>query len=145
MGSTDNILISLEPKYAESILSGSKLYELRRRAVRVEKGTTVWFYSKKPEGAVVGYATVVGLHEASPKTLWRRYGGSAGISRVEFFEYFSELDVAFAMELKNSARLKRPVRLDELRNADGAFQPPQFFKRLSSSGTLFRTISEELS
>lgn len=144
MSSPDNILISLEPKYAESILSGSKLYELRRRAVRVEQGTTVWFYSKKPEGAVVGYATVVDVHEASPTTLWKRYGGSVGVSRTEFFEYFSELDVAFAMELKNSARLKRPVRLDELRKVDEAFQPPQFFKRLSRSETLFRTISSEL-
>ena len=144
MGSLDNILISLEPKYAESILAGSKLYELRRRAVRVEPGTTVWFYSKKPEGAVVGYATVADLHEASPKTLWRRYGSSVGISKAEFFDYLSELDVAFAIELKDSSRLKRPVGLDELRKVDEAFQPPQFFKRLSRDETIFRAISEEL-
>lgn len=145
MGSPDNILISLEPRYAESILAGSKLYELRRRAVRVEPGTTVWFYSKKPEGAVVGYATVAELHEASPAALWRRYGRNVGVSKAEFFDYFSELDVAFALELKNSSRLKRPVGLEELRKVDEAFQPPQFFKRLSKSETLFRAISEEVS
>lgn len=125
-----NILISLEPRHARNILSGTKKVELRRRAPRVLPGTVVWMYSKMPEGSVVGHATIKRIHEASPQYLWRRFKNQTGVSRAEFFEYFSHRSVGVAIELRDTRRLENPVSLKQLRSIDEFFQPPQFFKRL---------------
>lgn len=125
-----NILISLEPRHAQNILSGTKKVELRRRAPRILPGTIVWMYAKMPEGSVVGHAIVKEIHEASPNHLWARFKNDAGVSKAEFFDYFSSRGVGAAIELKNTKRLKNPVSLHDLRQLDSFFHPPQFFKRL---------------
>lgn len=140
----DNILISLEPRHAENILAGSKRVELRRRAIRVEPGTVVWMYSKLPKGSIVGSATVVRLRQASPTSLWRRYGRQTGITRAEFFEYFSETGHGFALELCDSTRLKEPLSLKMLREVNRAFQPPQFFKRLHPAEGILEAVSSAI-
>jgi predicted transcriptional regulator len=50
----DHILISLEPRHAESILEGRKRVELRRRTMNVTIGSTVWMYAKLPVGSIIG-------------------------------------------------------------------------------------------
>ena len=140
----DNILISLEHRHAENILAGNKRVELRRRAIRVEPGTIIWMYSKLPKGLIVGSATVVRLRQASPASLWRRYGRETGITRSEFFEYFSATGNGFALELSGSTRLKEPVSLKALREVDKSFQPPQFFKRLHPSEEILKAVSSAI-
>jgi len=141
MRGAKNILISLEPRYAESILSGSKIYELRKRAVRACPGTAVWIYSKIPEGRVVGWANIVALHSGSPAMLWRKCGSGAAVSREEYSLYFSHHKLAFALELDCASRLSRPIRLEELRSVDPAFQPPQFYKYLQDSDRVLKKIA----
>ena len=84
MSDADHILISLEPRYAESILERIKLVELRRRAMKVKVGATVWLYAKLPVGSIVGRATVRANHVLAPSTLWRRFGAVSAISRGSF-------------------------------------------------------------
>jgi predicted transcriptional regulator len=110
--------------------------------MRVEPGAVVWMYAKVPKAQIVGYATVVDLHVGSPSSLWRRFSTKVGISKKEFFEYFAESPSAFAMELKKTTRLKTPLSLSALREVESGFQPPQFFKRLSSDAQVFRAMSE---
>jgi predicted transcriptional regulator len=140
----ENILISLEPRHAENILIGTKRVELRRRQLHVEPGTVVWMYSKLPKGSIVGRATVLRTHKASPQTLWRRYGNSAGVSRAEFFAYFFERGSGFALELSETTRLSEPVTLKELRKLDSGFQPPQFFKRLNPGEGILQAMASAI-
>jgi predicted transcriptional regulator len=125
-----NILISLEPRHAKNILSGEKSIELRRRAPKVPPGTVIWMYSKKPEASIVGVVTVLAIHEASPSALWRRFKENVGVTRGEFFDYFESRDIGAAIQLGSAKRLKKPLSLEELKERDELFHPPQFFKRL---------------
>lgn len=127
---TCSILISLEPRHAQNILSQAKRVELRRRSLSVDPGTIVWIYSKLPEGSVVGFARIKEIHRASPRKLWDCFKSDVCVTRKEFFEYFGANDQGVAIELTGSVRLKNPVSLEALRQVDAAFQPPQFFKRL---------------
>jgi predicted transcriptional regulator len=52
----DHILISLEPRHAENLLDGRKRVELRRHAMNVSIGSTVWMYAKLPVGSIIGRA-----------------------------------------------------------------------------------------
>jgi predicted transcriptional regulator len=137
----DHILISLEPRHAENILEGRKRVELRRRAMNVSIGSTVWMYAKLPVGSIIGRAIVTAIHVLAPTTLWRRFGAVSGISRGEFFEYFADRDQGVALELSNCERLARAFDLEALRRFDRGFQPPQFFARLQHRASLLNAIT----
>ena len=137
----DHILISLEPRHAENILEGRKQVELRRRAMNVSIGSTVWMYAKLPVGSIIGRAIITAIHVLAPETLWKRFGAVSGISRGEFFHYFADRDEGVALELSNCRRLDRAFDLKSLRKFDHGFQPPQFFTRLRRHGSLLSAIS----
>jgi len=138
--SDENILISLEPRHAENILSGLKRVELRRRAMNVEPGSIVWIYAKRPVGSIIGRATVAKLHVLAPSRLWKDFGAVSGISKAEFFAYFSDRTQGLALELTNCQRLAKSFDLQALRRVSRQFQPPQFFSRLKQ-GPLLSAIS----
>jgi len=134
-------LISLEERFAEGILNGEKLVELRRRPMRLNAGTTVWMYVKVPVREVIGSAQVRSVHTLAPQTLWRKYGDVSGLSRAEFFDYFSGVERGFVLVLDNPVRLNNPVPLERLRILTDGFQPPQFFQHLATNGALVAAFS----
>jgi predicted transcriptional regulator len=142
MNEAAHALISLEERFAEGILNGNKLVELRRRPMRLAVGTTIWMYVKVPVGKVIGAAQVQSLHVWAPTTLWKRYGDVSGLSRTEFFDYFSGVARGFALVLSNPSRLPAPLPLERLRSLNDGFHPPQFFLHLPSDGALVSALSE---
>lgn len=132
----EQILISLDSRHAENILSGRKLVELRRRSMHVSPGATVWMYAKLPVGSIVGHAKVQSVDSSSPAQLWRRYGSVSGLSKQEFFDYFSGASQGVALVLREKTRLKNPLTLESIRQVDEGFQPPQFFARVTASHPL---------
>lgn len=148
MGNLQHLLVSLEPRHAESILAGHKRVELRRRPMNVSAGATMWMYAKLPVGSVVGKATVSAIHTLSPTTIWRRFGKDSGITRREFFEYFGASTQGVALVLGETIRLEKAISLKYLREAAGVFSPPQFFTWLQPEHPIFKatmfTASPEL-
>jgi len=140
MRGSEDIVISLEPRHAERILSGEKLYELRRRQMHLQAGTIAWLYVKRPVGAIVGHVTVLAVHHASPSALWSEVGHAAGVTRKEFRQYFAGSKAAFALELTEVVRLKKKIHLDEMRSVEPSFCPPQFFKRISPDSVLLNIL-----
>jgi predicted transcriptional regulator len=136
MTPSPHALISLEERFAEGILNGLKLVELRRRPMRLSIGTTIWMYVKVPIGKVVGSAEVRAMHSFAPETLWRRFGDVSGLSRAQFFDYFKGSQHGFVLVLEKPKRLPSPVSLERLRKLNGAFHPPQFFQHLDGQGPL---------
>lgn len=142
MNEATHALISLEERFAEGILSGEKLVELRRRPMRLPVGATIWMYVKVPVGMVVGSAQVQSLQSLAPATLWKKYGDVSGLGRAEFFDYFAGVARGFALVLRNPSRLPRPVPLEQLRLLNDGFHPPQFFQHLAGDGVLLSALSE---
>ena len=133
MQPTQHVLISLEERHATNILLGTKKVELRRRTMHIEPGATIWFYVKKPVGAIVGFAIVGTTYSASPTTVWRKYGAVSGLKKSEFMNYFDGAAIASAMALSGAKKLKTPVTLEALRAATpNGFHPPQFYCRLKT-------------
>lgn len=132
MRNEEHILISLTPRHAGNIFTGSKLVELRRRTMHISPGTTAWIYVKIPIGAIAGRVTISAVHTASPTSLWRRFGAVSGLSKSEFFDYFSGVTEGVALELVDAKELCRSISLASLREISSGFQPPQFFTRLIS-------------
>jgi predicted transcriptional regulator len=143
MRDEDPIMLSVSPEYARAILAGMKGVELRRRAPRIQSGTRAWLYSTLPVGEVVAVLTIEKVVEASLDELWKRYGRYAAISRPAFDVYFAGLNCGAALIIRDIQALKNPVSLHVLREG-GAFQPPQFYRRVRAGAPEARLCDGEL-
>lgn len=143
MSKMENILVSLEPRYAEKILDGSKRVELRRRKMHVSPGATMWMYAKLPVGSVVGNARIEHAASGSPNALWKSFGSISGISRAEFFSYFDGVNQGLALVLTDVVRLKKQLPLQDLRRRTGGFHPPQFFSRLQANHPILNAAATQ--
>jgi len=137
------IMLSVSPGYAHAILAGSKGVELRRRAPRISDGTRAWLYSTLPVGQVVALLTIETVIEAPLDVLWEMYGSHSAVTRDAFNAYFSGLDRGAALIIRDVQALKAPVSLSEIRQG-GAFQPPQFYRRMRPGSPEARLASSEL-
>ena len=122
------ILLSVKPKFANLIVEGSKLVELRR-TVPAQVVGTIAIYSSSPVQAIVALADVKETIEASPSRLWtiaKDNGG--GLTKAELIAYFESKKTGFALMLENVRVYSRPV------NPAKVFKPfsaPQSFRYLT--------------
>jgi len=139
-----DILISLTPRHAQSIFSGLKKVELRRKTMHIASGTKAWIYVTLPVGALVGNVEINAIHSLSPPVLWQRFGLVSGLSESEFFGYFDGVLNGTALELGKTTELSNSLSLKELRLISEKFQPPQFFCRLHEDSPILRAAVAEL-
>lgn len=128
--SKGDIVISVQPKFVERIVSGQKAAELRRRAPRIQPGCRVWIYTKAPEAMISICVTVDRIVTGSPQEIWRLHKSHLGVSRDEFESYFGRTETGCAIFFKKVEDVSPGVALSEIRSKSKGFHPPQFFKRL---------------
>jgi predicted transcriptional regulator len=127
-----DVIISIHPTHADSILAGKKTIELRRRIPELPSGTRLWIYATRPIGAVVGFVTIQHVSRAHPKTIWKEHRAGIGINYAAFKAYCNGAREAVAILLA-AARRVSPVTIDQLRGIRGSFHPPQVVTRLTAS------------
>ena len=135
---SEHVLISLRPNLIDAFLAGEKCVELRRRAPKLRTGTLVWLYAKVPYGRVMAVARLRDVTVERPAAIWRTHGACIGISKAEFDAYVSDRETAAVLSFDSIAPISRPAGLQEMRELEPGFQPPQFFRRMQSSKLLDR-------
>lgn len=128
----------------DAFLAGEKCVELRRRAPRLRPGTLVWFYAKVPYGRVMAVAKLRSVTVESTAVVWQTYNACMGISEAEFLSYVSDIETAAVLSFDAIIPVSHPANLQELRELEPGFQPPQFFRRIHSSKLLDRLSDGEL-
>jgi predicted transcriptional regulator len=123
------ILLSVKPKFANLIVEGSKLVELRR-TIPAQVVGTIAIYSSSPVQAIVALADVKETIEASPLKLWaiaKDNGG--GLTKAELLAYFESKKTGFALMLENVRVYGKPVNPAKIFKP---FSAPQSFRYLTS-------------
>lgn len=123
------ILLSVKPKFADLIVEGSKLVELRR-SIPAQPVGTIAIYSSSPIQSIVALADVKEIIEASPPKLWiisKDNGG--GLTKAELLAYFALKKTGFALMLENVRVFAKPISPKKIFKL---FTAPQSFKYLSS-------------
>lgn len=120
-----NVLLSIRPKYAEAITKGRKSFEFRKSIFKYHPVERVYLYATKPVSKVVGSFRVGEIICREPKVLWEELGRLSGVSSTEFFGYFKDNDIGFAIEIKDLEVYQRPVNPSLF--IEG-FTPPRSFK-----------------
>ncbi len=127
-----DVLLSVRPKYAERLLAGTKLVEVRKRFSKKWLGRKAVLYASRPLGALVGEATINAIACGQPSDIWSRYESSIGCSREEFDGYVASADEVCAIELSDIVPYLSPVPLNQveyLLNED--LRPPQSYSELN--------------
>lgn len=127
------LLLSIHPRHAEKIFNGEKQVELRRVRPRVNTGDLVLVYVSTPVKALMGAFEVASVLEESPNKLWHAVRHEAGLSKKEFFDYYSGASLGFGIRLKRAWSLPAPIELTSLRKSWSKFRPPQSYRYLSKA------------
>lgn len=105
------LLISIQPRFANAILDGTKTIELRRTTPTLPPGALALIYSSSPTKALVGWATVDEIVHATPTDLWNEHNESAGVTPAEFQEYFADRTNAYGLRLSTVSRADHELSL----------------------------------
>lgn len=119
-----SILISIKPEYVRHIFSERKKFEFRKKVAGNFRHKRIYIYSSSPTKMIVGYFTSTQIIQDSPDKLWKRCKDWAGIEKKDFFEYFADRDIGFALEISNLKRFKTPI---DPRERFPSFTPPQSY------------------
>ena len=96
-----NVLLSIKPKYADEIISGRKKYEFRKFIFKREDIEKVYIYSSSPVKKIIGIIDIDGIIIDTPKSLWEQCYEYAGISESDFFSYFKNSDIGYAIKISD--------------------------------------------
>jgi predicted transcriptional regulator len=119
-----SVLISLKPRFAEAILEGTKRFEFRRVPFRRPGVDRAILYASSPVQRVVGEFSIGKILSEDPETLWLRTCAHAGIDKRFFDLYFTGVNLAFAISVRNPLRYAQHM---DLKDALGLARPPQSF------------------
>ena len=117
------ILLSINPKYVDRIMSGEKLYEYRK--VQCKKDVRkIIIYSTSPIMKVIGEAEIEDILIGEPQQIWRITKKKSGINKEFFDEYYSGKIQAVAYKLRHIIKYDIPKELLDY----GVKTPPQSFQ-----------------
>lgn len=128
-----SILLSIKPQFVESIFSGSKQFEFRRRIFKNRNVKKVVIYATSPISKVVGEFEIDEIIESEIPSLWEETKSYSGIQRSYFDSYFDGLETGYAIRIGKVKKYERPLELQSDLNIKHA---PQFFIYLKDSFSL---------
>lgn len=119
-----SILLSIKPKYANKIAEGEKKYEFRKTRFDKTKVKYAYIYSTSPVKKIIGKIIIDEILEGTPKEIWDICNEYSGIAEDEYFKYFCDSKIAYALSIKHYEPLKEEI---DPYIKDSNFVPPQSF------------------
>lgn len=120
------VVLSIKPEFAYKIFDGSKKFEFRKAIFKKNGVKTVVVYASSPVQKVIGEFEIGEIFNNDLETLWNLTKEHSGITEDFFYDYFSEKEKGFAIQVKNKKKYKEPKCL----RADFNLHPPQSFAYL---------------
>lgn len=116
-------LLSIRPQYVQSIISGEKRVEFRRKKFSKSVKYIV-IYTTHPIKKITAFFRVSYITQASPTEIWNKYYHIGGIEEQTFLKYYKGLTQAVAIGIDSLRVLSTPVSLDKI---FGKISPPQSY------------------
>ena len=104
-----NVLLSIKPMYVDEILAGKKIFEFRKSIFKKKDISEVFIYSSSPVKKIVASFEIARIIADSPQKLWDKCQKYGGISENDFFDYFKNSDIGYAIEITNFELFKEPI------------------------------------
>jgi len=133
-----NVILSIKPEYCEKIRTGDKRYEFRKVVFnKRENIDKVFIYCTSPVKKIIGFFKIDEIIEDEPYNLWINYRDKAGVSKDQFFKYFKDTNVGYAIKILDTEFFE-PL---DPREINPKFTPPQSFCYLDNENPFMRVLS----
>ncbi len=106
----EKIIISINPKYVNKILAGTKRYEYRTVCPKREVQSLL-IYCTYPVKRVVAEAEVLKVIKDTPEKVWELTKEYADSTKQEFMDYYKNKKFAVAYKLGKINKFKNPKTL----------------------------------
>ena len=103
-----DILMSIKPKYVKKIIRCDKKFEFRK-AIPKKEFKRIFIYSSAPEKKIVGMFSVKHILVGTPASIWDKTKQKAGITHEDYNRYFSNKELAYALEIEKLILFKKPI------------------------------------
>lgn len=120
-------IFSIKEEYTKKIYSKNKLLELRRQNINIEINELCLIYTTMPIKKITGYFIVKKKIRLPLNELWEITKKNSGINKEKFLEYFSGCKLGTAIIFKKVKRLVKEIGLNEIRESNKKFMPPQSY------------------
>ncbi|WP_294216101.1 ASCH domain-containing protein [uncultured Chryseobacterium sp.] len=100
------VILSIKPIYAEKILNGEKIFELRKSIFRKNNIEKVIIYASSPISKVIGEFEIDSILHHDINELWKKTKENNGVGKSFFNEYFENREKGYAIKIKNTKRYK---------------------------------------
>lgn len=108
------ILMPINPKYVNEILTGRKKYEYRKIKPKRKNIDKMIIYSTVPVMKVVAEVEVKGILEEEKEKLWSMTKNESGITKDFYNKYYKNKNIAIAYKLGNVKIYDNPKKLDDI-------------------------------
>ena len=125
---TQPLLLSLKPRYADLIFAGRKKAELRRRIASGIEGRDVFIYVSSPVRQLRGGFRVGEVWQGSPEEVWNKISELAGVDKRDFDAYYAGCEIAYALQITDVWEYENPADLNRLRKRFPDFVVPQSWR-----------------
>ena len=125
---TEPLLFSLKPRYADLVFDGLKEAEFRRRITSYMENRHVFIYVTSPVRQLRGGFRIGHVWSGTPEEVWKKVSKLAGVRKRDFDAYYAGRTVAHALEIKDVWEYKNPVSLNALGNRFPDFVVPQSWR-----------------
>lgn len=103
-----NVLISIKQIYVTRIFTGTKQFEYRKR-VWDRDVKWIYIYAGRPTKKIVGRFRCSGMLRGDKFRIWEATGDRAGVSPLDFFDYFAGNDNAIAIMIGTIEQFNAPI------------------------------------
>lgn len=107
------LLISIHPIYAKAIYEGKKQIELQRSLPKNFYGHLVFIYETAPVSKITGWFVIGAYIHVRKDGFWTGFGHLTGITKDEFFNYFSGQKYAHGIYIDSGHRFENPLSLKD--------------------------------
>lgn len=124
----DGIVLSVQERFAKSIMNGTKTVELRRRFSNRWAGREASVYASGGSGCLYGLVKIDRVTRESPDDVWVRFAAELDCSLSEYREYVGDRSTIYALHLTHPKPYQAPVTLSQLSYLVGHhLTPPQSY------------------
>src|SRR5690606_34461245 len=117
------VVLSIKPEFAFKIFDGTKKFEFRKAIFKNSDVKSIIVYASSPVQKVIGEFEIGKIFNKDLETLWDLTKEHSWISEDFFYEYLSDRENGFAIQVKNKKKYKEPKCL----RTDFNLHPPQSF------------------
>ena len=96
------VVLSIKPEFAFKIFDGTKKFEFRKAIFKNRNVKSVIVYASSPVQKVIGEFEIGKIFNNDLETLWDLTKEHSGITEDFFYDYFSDREKGFAIQVKNA-------------------------------------------